>query len=74
MEKRGSWRMEPVLHDGMIRHNRQKLKKDKVSLDLRKNIFTVWSVKNRSESQESEEVAKRNCAVLEGFQDQAAYE
>lgn len=69
---RGSWRMEPVLPGGMMRDNGQKLKKDKVRLALRKNFFTFWSDKNRSESQESEEIAKRNCAVLEGFQDQAA--
>lgn len=39
MAFRRSWRMEPVLHDGMIRNNEQKLKKDKVRLDLRKNFL-----------------------------------
>lgn len=68
----GPWRMEPVLHDGMITDNRQKLKQYKIRLDLRKNFFTVWSVKNRSESQQSEQIAQRSCAVLEDFQDQAA--
>lgn len=70
---RGPWRMEPVLCDGMIRDNGQKVKLDKVRLDLRKNFFTVWSVKNRSQSQQSEQINEKSCAVLGGFQDQAAY-
>lgn len=58
MAFRGSWSMEPVLHDGMIRNNGQKLKKDRVRLDLRKNFLTVWLAKNRNQKRLLREIVQ----------------
>lgn len=61
-------RLFMVLCNGRTRDNGQKLKQDKFRLDLRKKLF------HSEGSQVLEQIVQRSCAVLEGFQDETAYE